>query len=131
MAVQLRHAVRAARVERRAFALPLVLDLAEHLARRRLIEADLRIDLADRFQTVDHADRIDLRRMRGLVPRGADEALRGEVVKLGRLDTANRKEDGAEIGDVPVHELDAIEHAELPQPPERIASAPGLKPVTR
>src|SRR6185503_17133989 len=49
--VDLGHAVRAARIERRLFGLRHFLHLAEHLAARRLIEANvLGIDVADRLQ---------------------------------------------------------------------------------
>ena len=43
----LRDAVRAARIERRQLGLRHLADLAEHLARRGLVEADLRIDAAE------------------------------------------------------------------------------------
>src|SRR5207248_410126 len=77
-----RDAVRAAWMKRRCLILPLHLRLSEHLARRRLVEARLRTEQADRFEHVQRADSRDLRSVDGLGPRNADEALRGKVIDL-------------------------------------------------
>src|SRR5690606_23241097 len=89
--VNLRHAVRAARVEGRRLALGDLSHLAEHLTARRLVEADRRIDVADRVQQARHAERGDVAREHWLRPRGLHEALRGEVVDLVRLALGQRE----------------------------------------
>ena len=58
-----------------------------------------------------------------LIPRRADEALRGEVVDLVGLVPGEDAENRAHVGDVAVRDLDAIEHAEFAQPPHRVAAA--------
>ena len=55
--VDLGHAVRAARIEGRVLVLRHLLHLAEHLRGRRLVEADRRIDAADRLEHARHAER--------------------------------------------------------------------------
>src|SRR4029079_5228988 len=98
--IQLRNAIRAAWIERRLLALPRCLRLTEHLARRRLVEPRRRSALADSFEHVDGAKRIDVGRMNRLVPRRTDEALRGKIVDLvGRI-AGEYAEHGAHVGDV-------------------------------
>ncbi|MCY1415113.1 hypothetical protein D9M71_305820 [compost metagenome] len=84
VAVQLGHAIRAARIERRVLVLLLGLDQAEHFAGGRLIETRVRTELADRFEQVRNAQAVDDAGGHRLIPGGRDEALRGEVVDLVR-----------------------------------------------
>ena len=69
--------------ERRRLGLRRLPRLAEDLARRRLVEPDRRIDLADRLEHRGHADRGELGRQHRLVPRARHERRRGEVEDLG------------------------------------------------
>ena len=80
--VRLRHAVRRAGVERRQLGLRHLADLAEHLARRRLVEARLRAHLAHRLEHPCHPDSGELGGQGRLDPRHRHERHRGEVVDL-------------------------------------------------
>ena len=82
--VDLGDAVGAARVERRRLGLRHLAHLAEHLRRARLVEADLRVDEADRLEDPRHAERGGLAGEHRLAERGLDERLRREVVDLVR-----------------------------------------------
>ncbi|GBH23845.1 hypothetical protein BvRS1_08940 [Burkholderia vietnamiensis] len=98
--VQLRDAVRAARVKRGRFRLRNRLHLAEHLGRRRLIEARFRAHHADRLEQVQRADAGHLGGRRGLIERHADEALRGQVVQLVRLRAFEQPQARAGLGQI-------------------------------
>ena len=87
----LRHAVRAARIERRQLGLRHLAHLAEHLARRRLVEADRRVDLADRLEHARHALRVELAGQHRLIPRRRHERHRREVVELVRPDLVDER----------------------------------------
>ena len=87
----LRHAVRAARIERRQLGLRHLAHLAEHLARRRLIDADRRIDLANRLEHARHALRVELAGEHRLIPRRRHERHRREVVDLVRPDLVDER----------------------------------------
>jgi len=118
--VELGHAIRAARVERRLFDLRDGLYLAEHFRGRRLVEADLRIDQADRFQQVERAHAGDLCGGGGLFEAHAHEALRGQVVDLVRLDLLHHRDGGAQVGEVVLDQMQVrvVEHAHFVQAPE-------------
>src|SRR4029077_12642705 len=58
--VHFRNAVGTARIERRQLGLRNLPHLAEHLARRSLIQLDLRIDMADRLEDARDALRVEL-----------------------------------------------------------------------
>ena len=98
--VKLGHTIGAARVERRALALRDFLHLAEHFGRGCLVEANLRIDDADRFQQVERAQAGDLRSGGRLVERDTDEALRRVVVDFGRAGRLQQADAGPEVGQV-------------------------------
>ena len=83
--IELRHAVRATRIERRIFGLRNCLHLTEHLGRRGLVEADVAVDRTDRLQKVGSSKTGDHTRRNRLVERYAYEALRSKVIDLGRL----------------------------------------------
>jgi len=83
--VRFGNTVRTARIERRQFGLRDLAHFAEHLARRRLVEPDPRINLADRFQQTGHAKRSELAGEYWLIPGGRHEALRSKVVNLVRF----------------------------------------------
>ena len=105
--VGLGHAVGAARVERRLLVLRHLAHLAEHLRRRRLVEADRRIDAADRLEHARHADRRELGGEHRLRPRRRHEALRGEVVDLVRAAVAHRLLQRHLVEQVGLEQLDA------------------------
>ena len=84
MAVSLGDPVRRQRRERRRLVLGCLDGLAEDLARRRLVEANRRIDLADRLEHRRHADGGELGRLHRLVPRAGHERRRREIEDLGR-----------------------------------------------
>ena len=83
--VDLRHPVRRAGIERRQLGLRDLLHLAEHLARRRLIEPRLRTHLADRLEHPRHPDPRELGRQRRLDPRHRHKRHRRQVVDLRRV----------------------------------------------
>ena len=107
VAVGLRDAVGAARVERRLLGLRHLLHLAEHLRRGRLVEADRRVDVADRLEHARDADGGELGGQHRLRPRGRHEALRGEVVDLVRLRGAQRLLQRGLVEQVGLQQLDA------------------------
>src|SRR3954462_1397281 len=69
VAVHLRHAVRASRIEWRGLPLRRLVHLAEHLARAGLIEARVRRRLLHRFEHARDTERGELAGEHGLVPR--------------------------------------------------------------
>ena len=80
----LRDTVGAARIERRHLRLRDLPHLAEHLARRRLVEPDPGVDLPDGLERPRHALRVELPRQHRLIPRRRHEGHRGEIVELVR-----------------------------------------------
>ena len=109
VAVDLRDAVRAARIERRDLALRALDDLAEHFARAGLIEARFRRRLLHRFEHARDAKRGELAGEDGLIPRRLHEALRGEVVDLVGFALANDVGQRRLVEQVRGHELDAVD----------------------
>jgi hypothetical protein len=73
-------AVRASGIKRRELGLRNFANLAEHLARRCLVQPDFRIHLTDGFEHACHALRIELPREHRLIPGRGHERHRGEVV---------------------------------------------------
>jgi hypothetical protein len=114
--VHLRHPVGAARVEGRALVLRDLADLAEHLARRRLVEADARVHRADGLQNPRDADAGDVAGHDRLLERERHEALRRQVVHLIRLDPLQHPHDVARIRQIEVDELQRLRHTELVEP---------------
>src|SRR5262245_1466708 len=106
--VDLGHAVRAARIERRRLRLRALADLAEHLARARLVEACLRGGEPERLEDPRHADGVELRREHRLLPRGRDERLRREVVDLVGTDVTHELDQRQVIEQVRLAEIDLI-----------------------
>ncbi|MCY1429231.1 hypothetical protein D9M71_451410 [compost metagenome] len=84
VAVQLGHAIRAARIERRVLVLLLGLDQAEHFAGGRLVETRVRAELTDRFEQVGNAQAVDDAGGHRLIPGSRDKALCSKVVDLVR-----------------------------------------------
>ena len=82
VAVDLRDAIRAPRVEGRQLVLRARADLAEHFRGGRLIEADLVVHAPDGLEQPRHAERRDLPRQDRLVERRRHERLGGEVIYL-------------------------------------------------
>ena len=109
VAVRLGYAVRAARVERSQLGLRDLANLAEHLARGRLVEADRRIDLADGLEHAGHAQPGELAGQHRLVPRSRHEAHRGQVVDLVGLGRLKRRDQRGLVEHVALDELDAVE----------------------
>jgi hypothetical protein len=83
--VDLGHPVGAARVEGRQLVLRGFPDFAEHLAGGGLVEAGVGLRFSHRLQHPGDAEAGELRRQRRLVPGGADERHRREVVDLVRF----------------------------------------------
>ena len=86
MAIDLGHAVRAARVERRRLALRRLPHLAEHLAGGGLVKAGPRTDLPDGLQQAGHAQGGELGGQHRLLPAGRHEGHGRQVVDLVGLD---------------------------------------------
>ena len=114
MPVDLRHAVRRARVEARGLTLGDFGHLAEHLARARLVEADLRVDLPDCLEEPRHAQGGELTGQDRLVPGRRDERLRGEVVDLARPHRAERLGERVLVEEIALHDLDVIDKVRDP-----------------
>ena len=127
MPVGLGHAVRAARVERGLLGLRGLTDLAEHLRRRRLVEADLpvtrgarRADPAahpDRFQHPEHAQPGHLAGQLGLLPGHGHVGDRGQVVDLVRLHPFHRRDQAALIEQVTADQPDILQQLADPADP--------------
>lgn len=124
VAIELGHAVGAARVERRVLVLALGLDQAEHLAGGSLVEARFRAELADRLEQVGHAQAVDDAGGHRLVPGSPDEALCRQVVDLLRLRLDHRALHRTGIGHVAVLVLDIAFDPQFAQAPARVAAAP-------
>ncbi len=108
VAVHLGHPVGAAGVEGRGLALGDLLDLAEHLRRAGLVEADRRVDDADRVEHPGHRQRGRLAGEHRLAPRGLDEGLGGQVVDLGRPVLAQHRDERRLVEQVPADERDLV-----------------------
>jgi len=106
--VELGRAVRRSRVERRRFALWRLDDLAEHLRRAGLVEADIGIDDADRFEDSGHAERGDVAGEHRLREARHHEALRREVVDLGGPVLVHHRDHRALVEQVAGHEGDVV-----------------------
>ena len=116
MAVEFGDGIGRARIERRRFRLRRLLDLAVHFRGRRLVEARLRAEKADGLQHVGHADRRHVGGENGLLPRGRDEGLRGEIVDLVGPVFGDDAAQARQIADVAIDEPHAVQHAEPFQP---------------
>ena len=117
--VRLGHPVRAARMERGLLGLRALPDLAEHLRRGRLVEADLPAlrgargaDPAahpDGFQHPEHADAGHLAGQLGLLPGHGHVGDGGQVVDLVRLDLLHRGDQAALVEQVAADQPDVAE----------------------
>ncbi len=108
VAVDLRHAVGAARVERRRLALGHLLHLAEHLRRAGLVEADLGVDQADGIEHPRHPQCGRLARQHGLGEAGLHEGLGRQVVDLRRPVIAQDVDERHLVEKVARYELDLV-----------------------
>ena len=108
VAVDLGHAVGAARVERRRLALGDLLHLAEHLRRAGLVEADLGVDEADGVEQAGDAHGRRLARQHRLAEAGLHEGLGGQVVDLGRPVVAQDVDERDLVEEVAGDELDLV-----------------------
>ena len=121
VAEHLGDAVRRTRVERRALGLRRLVHLAEHLRRRRLVEADRVVvgaaDDAHRFEHAQHAEAGDLRGELGLLERELHEADRAEVVDLVGLHLLDDRDQRREVAQVALDQLErgvlALHHLDL------------------
>src|SRR5262249_34130085 len=107
-------AVRAARIERGRLALWRFDHLSEHLARAGLIEARLWRGLLHRLEHPRDAERGELAREHGLIPRRLDEALRGTIGGLFRLKLLDSVRERRLVEQVSGHELDAVDEMSDP-----------------
>jgi hypothetical protein len=95
-------------MERRGLALRCLADLAEHLARARLVEPGLGHHQAHGFEQPGHADGVELGRQHGLLPRRRHEGHRRQVVDLGRLHGLQQVDERQLIQQVGLTERDTI-----------------------
>ena len=108
---------------RRRLVLDGLLHLAEHLARRGLVEAAPRF--ARRMASSTLARRAgDLRGEQRLLPRRRHEALGAEVVHFRRLALLQGAHHRREVGEVALDQPHGRFEAEVPQPPERVGRPP-------
>ena len=105
--VHLRRAIRRARVELGLLVLRRR-GSTEHLAGRRLVEANARIRGADRLKHVQGADAGGLGRVGRLVERDAHVRLGREVVDLLRVDLPHQLLHAGGIGDVAVVQMEVL-----------------------
>ena len=117
-------AVGAARIEGRRLGLGRLAHLAEHLARRRLVDADRGVRLANRLQHAGDALRVVLAGQQRLVPRGRHEGHRGQVVELVRPHVLDQPDEGELVQQIGGPQLDAVEQV-LDAPVVRGAEAAG------
>ena len=108
VAVTLRDPVGTPRVKPRVLILRGFFHLSEHLGRGRLVEADLRVHDADRFEHPGHAERRELPGQHGLAERGGHEGLRREVVDLVGLRVRDGVDQRVLVEQVPVNDLHPI-----------------------
>jgi hypothetical protein len=107
--VDLGDTVGAARVERRRLLLRRLLHLAEHLAARRLVEANAaRIQQPDGFEDARHADGGEFPGQHRLLPTRRHEAHGGEVVDLVGFDVAQHVDDRQLVEQVRLVQGDAV-----------------------
>ena len=129
MREHLRHAVRAARVERRHLGLRHFAHLAEHLARRGLIEADGRVDAADGVEHPRDALRVELAGEHRLIPRRRHERHGREVVDLVRPHIVDESKERQLVEQVGVPQRDAVEQVlDAPACSARSGAAPCRTP---
>src|SRR5262245_18535509 len=108
MAVHLGDDVRAARCERRRLALWRFGGIAEHLARRGLVEARFRCHEAHGFEQARDAQRGELTGQLRLTPRRLHEGLRRQVVDLVGPRLAHRFLQRTLVEEIALHQIDAI-----------------------
>ena len=85
-----------------------------------LVEANFRIDDADRFEQVQRADARDLRRGHRLIEGDPDETLRRQVVNLRGPRGLQQTDAGRQVRQVILDQMQirVIENPELLDPPE-------------
>ncbi len=105
--VDLGHPVGTARIERGQLGLRRLAHMPEHLARRRLIEADGLVGHANRFEQPRHTERGHVPGEDGLVPGSGHKGLRREIVDLVRAEIRQRLDKRYLVGQVRLNELDA------------------------
>ena len=108
VAVDLRHAVRTSRIERRRLPLRRLDHLPEHLARAGLIESGIRRSLLRRLEHPCDTESGELAGQDGLCPRRTDEALRREIVDLVGLMLPHRVDERMLVEQVRGDELHVI-----------------------
>ena len=108
VAIDLGHAIGAARIEGRLFCLRRFLHMAEHLARRGLVKADGLVHQAQRLKQAGDPEARHLAREQRLVPRGGHERLRREVVHLGGADIAHGLNHRPLVRQVRLHQGNSI-----------------------
>ncbi len=114
-------AIRRTRMERRHLVLRRLTHLAEHLRRRRLIEADRVVlrppDHADRLEHPQHPQPRRVRRQLGLREAQRDERDRPQVVHLVGLGQLQRRHQRRQISEITRHQLDERHLLDDLQPP--------------
>ena len=93
-----------------AFVLGLGLDLAEHLAGRRLINTGIRGVRANRLQETQGPEPVDFTREGWLREGGTHERLRRQIIHFVRLAQLNRVVQGRLIHHVPIRQIETIQN---------------------
>ena len=108
--VELRDAVRRARVERRRLGLGRLDDLAVQLRGRRLVEPDVLLEpaRADRVEDAQRAQAVDVPRVLCHLERDLDVRLCAEVVDLRRLDLGDDVHEVGAVAQVAVVQLELV-----------------------
>jgi hypothetical protein len=108
--IQLRHAVRAAGVERRRLRLGRLDDLAVELGGRGLVEADVLLEPAgpDGVQQTEGAEAVDVAGVFGHLEGDLDVRLGAEVVDLGGLDVGDDVDQVGRVGEIAIVKLELV-----------------------
>ncbi len=117
-AVEFRHPVRAARIERGSLLLRPLLHEAEKFGGGCLIDAAGLCKPCDahRLQEAQHADGIRIRRKLRHVEGNLHVALRGEVIDFVRPDLRDDADEAGAVGHIPPMEIDEALLAHVPHP---------------
>ena len=116
MGIQLGRGVRAARIERRALGLLRLLDLAEHLRRRRLVEPRAGRHDPHRLQHIDRPHAGDVAGQDRLLPGRVHKALRRQVIDLHRLHPVDDTNDRRKVHQIAIMQRHPVQHPDPAQP---------------
>src|SRR2546426_1479425 len=106
--IDLRHPVRATRVERGQFILRTLPHPTKHFATRRLVKANFRVKMAHRLQQASHPESSKFSREYGLIPRGGHKRLGSQVIHLVRLAFLQRVQQGSLIEQISLDKMESL-----------------------